>query len=164
MTIKYSEGDCFVLELRSGGFARGVIARTSRGGGVVQVYIFGPRLQAVPSDCWLDRLSPDDAVLVARVGDLSVSNGDWPVVGRIQKWERDAWPAPPYVRRDDIRRMAWLVRYDDSDISCVSTEEPLAFERVGEFDRDAVLGAGAVEIVVTKRLLGTDPDGARLNN
>jgi hypothetical protein len=43
MKLPYSEGSVFVVPLRKGGCARGVIARASRRGRVILGYFFGPR-------------------------------------------------------------------------------------------------------------------------
>lgn len=64
---------------------------------------------------------------------------------------------PPFVRRDDIAKKAWRVQYADNDANRVATEEPMNYPNVSEFERDAVLGAGAAEIVMTKMLAEAVP-------
>jgi hypothetical protein len=64
---------------------------------------------------------------------------------------------PPFVRRDELSGKIWKVWYADDDPNEVVKEEPMETGR-GHLDRDAVLGAGAVELMLTKTL---DSMGAR---
>jgi hypothetical protein len=150
--ISYQEGTAFALPLRSGGYATGVVARITPRGGVALVYLFGPARKIPLSQSELVCLRPEDALLVARIGDLSLLDGTWKIIGQFPGWNREEWPMPPFVRREDITKKAWLVRYSDQDANLAEFEEPIDYPKVSEFDRDAVLGAGAAEIVMTKML------------
>lgn len=148
------EGTWFAVPLRSGGFGVGVVARTSVGGGVVLAYFFKKAWAGPPPIDEIATLEPKDAARVLRVGDLSLINGSWPVLGKVSGWHRDAWAVPMFVRRDDLSRRAWIVKYSDRDTNRVESEAVTAYET--GLDRDAVVGAGAAEIILTQ-LLSSEP-------
>lgn len=147
MSLPYSEGSVFLVPLRKGGYARGVVARSSREGKVLLGYFFGPVLSS-SSDVALDDLVPANAVLRVLFGDLGFLNGEWPVVGNVPNWDRSQWTMPDFVRRDDLSGKAWLVRYADDEPNRVVAEYPTGFDST--LTPDSLLGYGAVEVVLTK--------------
>lgn len=151
MKLPYCEGTWFGVPLRQGGFAVGVVARATTEGKVILCYFFGPRLTVVPELAELDRLRPHEAVRVVRVGDLSLIRGEWPIIGKTISWKRSDWPMPPFVRRSELSRKAWRVQYSDADPNAIDHEEPEQYEST--LERDAVLGSGAAELVLTKVLM-----------
>lgn len=150
MKLPYCEGTWFGVPLRKGGFAVGLVARATTEGKVVLCYFFGPCRVALPTLDELGRLNPQDAILVARVGDLSLIHGEWPIIGKAVSWRRANWQMPAFVRRDELSGKAWRVQYSDADPNSVDHEEPEQFDSV--LERDAVLGAGAAELVLTQLL------------
>lgn len=150
--LPYKEGTLFAVPLRRGGYGVGVVARTSPQRKILLAYLFGPAWKTVPPVDEVKNLCPQDALRVARVGDLSLIDKTWPIIGQVQSWRREEWPMPPFVRREDITKKAWRVQYADNDANRVVAEEPMNYPNVSEFERDAVLGAGAAEIVMTKML------------
>ncbi len=152
MKLPYKEGSLFAVPLRRGGYAVGLIARTSPRGKTVLAYLFGPARKMVPEADELQNLRPQDALRVARVGDLSLIDETWPIIGQLQSWKHEEWAMPPFARRDDITKKAWRVQYSDTDANQVESEQQMAYSQATEFERDAVLGAGAAEIVITKLL------------
>lgn len=149
MSLPYREGSAFLVPLRTGGYARGIVARCTAKGKVLLGCFFGPRLES-PGDIMLDDFEPAHAILCVRFGDLGLLNGQWPIVGKLPDWDRSRWPMPDFVRRDDLSRKAWLVRYSDDDPSLIEEEHPTGFD--SKLERDSVYGYGAVEIVLTKLL------------
>ncbi len=97
MRLNYSEGTWFAIPLRKGGFGVGVAARTTKKGPVILAYLFGPKRETVPTLPDVVGLDPSAAVKVARIGDLSLINGEWPFLGRSSPWLRDNWPNPKFV-------------------------------------------------------------------
>jgi hypothetical protein len=152
MKANYSEGTWFAVPLRSGGFGTGLIAKATRDGGVILAYLFGPRRETVPALTEVAVLQPSAAVKVARIGDLNIINGKWPIIGRTPEWQPSSWVMPRFVRSDELGRRAWSVQYSDDDPNLVSSEDPVPFGTSG-LERDSVLGAGAAEIVLTKLLV-----------
>jgi hypothetical protein len=150
MTIlPYSEGSVFLVPLRNGEYARGVVARSGKNGKVLFGNFFGPRI-ALIDEVILNDLNPVNAILRLRFGDLGLINGEWPVVGMVPHWDRLNWPMPDFVRRDDLSKTAWLVRYLDDDPSQIVAEYRTDFN--SDLGRDSLSGCGAVEIKLTKLL------------
>src|SRR5205809_5963188 len=107
MNLPYKEGALFAVPLATGKYAVGIVARTSRKGKIILAYFFGPARQTVPEKRELAGLCPQDSVRIARVGDLSLIDKTWPIIGQLEPWDRNRWPIPPFVRRDDIMKRAW---------------------------------------------------------
>jgi hypothetical protein len=148
--LPYGEGTIFLVPLREGGFARGVIARKSARGIILFGYFFGPRLLST-DPVGYDDLEPSKAILRVKFGDLGLVNGEWPIRGSIPNWDRLDWPMPDFVREDSLRRLKpILVRYSDADPSQVDQEYPIS-DPAG-LQRDFTSGYGAVEIKLTKLL------------
>src|SRR6476660_1809183 len=111
MTLPYSEGSVFMVPLRKGGYARGVVARASDEGKGIFGYFFGPRIPSI-EDVPLDDLVPFNSITRIMFGDLGLINGSWPIVGRVPNWSRSQWSMPDFVRRDPLGRLKpTLVRY-----------------------------------------------------
>jgi hypothetical protein len=149
MPLPYSEGSVFLVPLRGGGHARGVVARSPKRGRILLGYFFGPVLKA-PDKLAMDDLDPAKAVLCVIFGDMGLINGEWVVQGMVPGWDRSEWPMPDFVRRDPLSRRAWLVRYSDRDPSRIDAEYPTDYDSV--LATDSMSGHGAVEIKLTKLL------------
>lgn len=146
----YSEGSVFLIPLRKGGYARGVVARSDPKGAILFGYFFGPRL-ASPDDSTLDDLDPRNAILRAMFGALGLRNGKWPILGIAPGWDRSNWRIPDFARRDPLGRMkSRRVRYSDADPSHREAEYPI--EDDSGLAADSLYGYGAVEIKLTKLL------------
>src|ERR1700729_2790067 len=95
--VKYREGDWFAVPLLDGGFGVGVIARANPKAALLG-YFFGPVRSAVPTLNDVADLKPADAVLIRKFGHLGIVQGRWPLIGRIDGWDRREWPTPVFVR------------------------------------------------------------------
>ncbi len=145
-----AEGTWFAVPLLKTGFAVGVVARAAPKGGVVLAYFF-PQVWAEPPPLGkVAHLRSDAAVRVLRVGDLGFIERSWSVIGCGPDWRRDEWPIPVFVRKDELSRRAWCVRYDDGDLGRVVSEESTSYE--SDLERDGLHGARAAEVVLTKQL------------
>ena len=80
MKLTYLEGSAFLVPLPSGGYARGVVARTAPKGKILLGYFFGPPLDQ-GADPRLESLNAKDAILCVRFGDLGLIEGHWPILG-----------------------------------------------------------------------------------
>ena len=147
--LPYSEGSVFSVPLREGGCARGIVARAAPEGVTLFGYFFGPKMKSV-TDLNMDELSPENAVLSVVFGDLGLMNGEWSVIGALPDWQREEWPMPDFVRRDDIGKRAWRVRRSDNDPSVVESEEPTDFDT--NLPPNWSSGYGSVELKLTKLL------------
>ena len=146
----YSEGSVFIVPLRKGGYARGVIARSDPKGVILFGYFFGPRLTSADAAVSND-LDPHNAILRVMFGALGLRNGKWPILGMAPKWDRSEWPIPDFARRDPLGRMkSRRVRYSDDDPSHREAEYPV--EDDSGLATDSLSGYGAVEIKLTKLL------------
>lgn len=146
--LAYQNGTWFNIPLRSGGFARGVVARHD-GKGQAFGYFFGPWLEVqevkVPSD-----LGPDDRILWGMFGDLRLSS-IWSIIGTDESWNESEWPMPAFVRIDEHTGIAFLTTYDEVTFRCDSeTRCDPKFVKNHPYDR--LMGAGAVEIRLTNLL------------
>lgn len=151
--VQYSsEGDWFAVPLRDGGFALGVVARANPAG-VLLGYFFGPRLQTTPSIDDVPCLRPEQAVLVGMFGHLGIQGGKWPLLGREPEWDRTTWPTPVFVRHEELTGRTLLIHYDDDDPSRVVDETPVPPGPAEQRPPDGLMGAGFVEIRLS-RLLG----------
>jgi Immunity protein 26 len=149
--LPYSEGSVFLVPLRKGGFARGVVARSTAAGKVLLGYFFGPQLASAEAAAALTDLSPANAIVRIRFGDLGLVNGEWQVVGRVPNWSRSEWPVPDFVRRDPLGRLKpRLVRYSDDDPNHIDAE--FEIDDDAGLATDSMSGYGAVEIKLTKLL------------
>lgn len=151
MKLPYREGTWFAIPLRLGGFAVGMIVRTTPKGKVILGYFFGPRREFVPTVLEIEDLLPNDALRVIRFGDLALIKGEWPIIGNSTTWDRSRWLIPPFFRIDELSGKAWKIYYSDTDPNLVLKEELVQNENAG-YERDALLGSGAVELLLTNML------------
>lgn len=147
----YAEGDWFVVPLRSGGNATGIIARMDGKGGIIG-YFFGPVHGTPPSLAAIQHNRPDEAILVANFGDLGLARGEWKVLGRSSVWDREAWPVPAFVRRDAVTGTPKKVIYRELNFDTEIALLPCSPEEAELLPRDGVMGYGAVEIRLTSLL------------
>jgi hypothetical protein len=150
--LPYREGDWFTVPLRKGGLATGLVARSAPKGRVLFGYFFGPKTQSPPGLKELEQRQPSDAVLVARFGDLGLVNGEWKAIGQSPSWSKTSWPMPVFRRTDVVSGQSQAVSYADDDPSRevgATSHAPSEMETAPE---DGLMGYGAVEIVLTKRL------------
>lgn len=149
--LPYHEGSWFAVPLRTSGYAVGVVARMAPKGKVILVYLFGPRRDSVPTVADVAHLQPNEASKCIKIGDLGLINGKWPIIGDSQDWEKQVWPMPSFVRRDDLSKRAWRSIYSDTDPSKLEREEPVPYD-ITELEESGLYGFGAVELLMTKLL------------
>ena len=149
--FKYQEGDWFAVPLGAGGYAVGIIARGSRGG-VLFGYFFGPRHSDIPSLAEVEELRPHDAILVGTFGHLGLKHGTWPMLGRLEQWDRSAWPMPPLLRYEELTGRSFRAFYDDTDPNRLLREERIPAEAAEQGPKEGLMGDAFVELVLTKAL------------
>ena len=147
----YGEGDWFAVPLREGGFAAGVVARANPKAALLG-YFFGPRRPETPGLEDVANLRPGDAVLVGRFGHLGIAQGKWPILGRLDGWDRTKWPMPVFVRYEELTGRCLHVFYDADDPGKLIREEQIESGAAEQEPKDGLMGAGYVEIVLTGRL------------
>jgi hypothetical protein len=149
--VKYREGDWFAVPLRDGGHAVGLIARANSGG-VLLGYFFGPPRPEVPGLKDIACLRPDDAVLIRKFGHLGIVQGKWPLLGRLDGWDRREWPTPVFVRYEELTGRSFWVFYDDDDPNRVLREEQVAPGEAEQAPKDGLMGAGFAEGALSRLL------------
>ena len=117
--------------------------------GTLLGYFFGPKRAVVPSIDDLADLKAEGAVLVGRFGYLGLKHGTWPVIGRLEDWDRTEWPMPVFVRYEELTGRSLSVFYDDGDPARVVREDQVAPGLDEQGPKDGLMGAGYVEIVLT---------------
>jgi hypothetical protein len=147
------EGDWFAVPLREGGYAAGVVARAHRDG-VMFGYFFGPKRAEVPALEDVTGLTPADAVLAGKFGDLGLLRGTWPLLGPCPHWERGLWPMPPLIRYEELTGRSFRVFYADDDPSEMIREEQIPPGTAEQGPQDGLMGFGYVEKRLTA-LLGS---------
>lgn len=147
---KGGEGTWFAIPLSDGGWAVGVVARRART--LFLGYFFGPAWRVLPCIGDVAGLSRVDAKLIARVSDLGVQRGQWPILGVSSSWHRDDWPVPVFVRRDVLSGEISGVRYDgdnvEEEIECTEIPESTA----GDAPDDGSFGHVALQIALSEML------------
>jgi hypothetical protein len=139
--VRYSEGDWFAVPLPSGGYATGVVSRVGPKRRVVFGYFFGPRRRAIPALDDIKRYKPAGAVLVGRFGDLSLTDGTWPMIGRAPNWNRTKWPMPHFKRVDEDERRYWEEIYSDDDPNLLRQERPSKLSAVRDLPEAGLMGS-----------------------
>tara|TARA_R110002020_G_scaffold233021_1_gene444673 strand:+ start:1832 stop:2299 length:468 start_codon:yes stop_codon:yes gene_type:complete len=146
---KYDEGSIFLVPLRTGGYARGVVSRCD-GRGLVFGYFFGPRFNSLPDEADVVRINTKDAILIGQFGDIGLQKGEWPIISRITNWERKSWPMPLFTSSAEFDDYITVTEYDDDtlDTKSVTTRHRSEFDHV-ELLKDQVMGYGSVEKKLT---------------
>lgn len=152
---KYSEGDWFAVPLRTNGYAIGAVARAAPSGGILLGYFFGPKRHSLPKLDDAGHCHSEDAILIARFGDLGLLNCAWPILGR-RPAIRDSWPMPLFARKDVVSGTISLVEYDRDDPSRELRLTKPGRRDISRCPEDGLFGYGAVEIKLTKLLENSD--------
>jgi len=154
--VNYAEGDWFAVPLRAGGFGVGVVARANPNG-VLFGYFYGPRTADVPTLDALSDLTPGAAVLVGKFGHLGLTQGRWPIIGRLTGWDRAQWPMPTLIRFEELTGRTFRVHYDENDPNKVLREEQLAPHQSADGPEDGLMGPGFAELRLTTLLISGKP-------
>lgn len=152
---RYGEGDWFAVPLGSLGYAVGVVARI---GSLTFGFFFGPARSTLPTIDDVRSLHPDDAVVAGRFGALGLRGGRWPVLGRLDDWDRDQWSMPPLIRHEADSGRTFAVTYDDDDPGRLVGEVFVETSAADERHRDGVMGDGFVEKPLARKFGLTDWD------
>ncbi|WP_323101790.1 Imm26 family immunity protein [Intrasporangium sp. YIM S08009] len=141
----------FTVPLRTDGLAIGVVGRASTSS-ILFGFFFGPRRNETPPLDSLGELTPAGAALIGRFGHLGLRDGRWPVLGTLPDWDRSRWAMPTFARREPITGATFSTRYDDQDPARLVGEERVREELVACSPDDGLMGAGFVEIRLTRLL------------
>ncbi|SYZ34676.1 Imm51 family immunity protein [Propionibacterium australiense] len=115
MVVRFGEGDWFGLPVKGGGWALGVIARRRPRSSALLGYFFGPRRPEPPVLADAEGLTAEDAVFVCIFGYLGFKKEQWLVLGKLEGWDRDAWPMPVFIQATKGSIRASRIYYDQDD-------------------------------------------------
>jgi hypothetical protein len=134
----------------SGGFALGLVARSSRG--VLLCYFFGPISPEIPTLASAAGKTVETAALVAKVGHLGIKNGTWPVLGNEPGWSRERWPMPVFVKHEELTGRVYELHYPDGDPNGVPRRVPMAADESAQGPEDGLMGYAYAARAVEKAL------------
>ena len=154
--LPYREGDWIAVPLKTGGWAVGVVARQDGRGGIFG-YFFGPRRDQVPALGELRGYKPDEAILLSILGDLGLIRNEWPVLGRLEPWEREKWPLTLLRRTDCVSGVHRLIEYDESDLLEEIGSRKAPPEEAMCYPEDGIAGSKSIEAVLDAILSGKLP-------
>ena len=155
--IHYAEGDCLVLPLQDGGFARAVISRAYPKVESLWVYLFGPRLKRIEDAAITSDLQAKNAIDFLKCGDHGVvEQGTWKILGPVAPWIRAQWPIPVFGIVDHFDPLCGEFRlYDETmDKTCYnySVSMMVTAAEVEGYPKDHSYGYIAAECHATQLL------------
>jgi hypothetical protein len=143
--INYSEGDCFLVPLKNGGYARGVVARLN-GKGKVCSFFFLPRYEHITDAIIDDYLTPANSLYVSFHSDSGfIVDNRWKVFGKISPWVRDDWHLPVFGFTNTLLDERGELRYYDDKTLEKINEETVSVEKVANLPEDGAAGSGYIE-------------------
>jgi hypothetical protein len=148
--LPYAPGDLFAVPLEGGKFALGVLARAS-GRGDALGYFFGPARGDLPEPTDV-AVTPDEAIWVARFGDLGLIRREWPVLGPLPGWRPQEWPMPAFGRDELLTKRYLRVEYPDDEPDAVPCEVEIDEEEFRQLPEDGLAGAEFVRIRLNRLL------------
>lgn len=95
--VKSRNGDLFIVLNEGRRVGLGLVARGNNRP-VRLGYFFPLELFDNAPDKSNLSLSPRQAVLVRKFGDLEIMRGNWPIVGHLKDFTPEAWPMPKFER------------------------------------------------------------------
>jgi hypothetical protein len=160
--LPYGPGDWIAVPLK-GGWAVGLIARMHPLGQCLG-YFFRPLLSELPGIGQLQHLRPEQAIYVRKFMSADLTDGKWPVLGRLSDWSQNQWPVPKFRYRDRVTGH-WVIRVFDEELNFVSERSGVSDEEVTHLPDDVWPYGGALQLDLAE-LLGTtapvDPSAALL--
>ncbi|MFO0575375.1 MAG: Imm26 family immunity protein [Polyangia bacterium] len=139
----YNEGCWIAVPLAErGGYGLGVIARCKSG--ICLGYFFEPRHSQVPKLEATQGLAPQQAVLIARFGDMGLLKGEWTILGHLDDWDRARWPVP--TLQEQWSGGFRLVEYsgDDPTLNGISRQYPTTAQEANKHFSNALAGHAAL--------------------
>ncbi len=143
--VDYLEGDWFLLPLRDGLSACGIVARAAPKRRIAIGFFYLAPLDATASSLDLERFRPKEAALIARFGDLGLVDGSWTILGRARSWSRNAWPNPLFCRESPLDGSVSVVEYPNGDPAGTPRVRPGTREECAQLPRDGLYGSIAIQ-------------------
>jgi hypothetical protein len=109
--IKSDNGDLFLVRKEGKDVAIGLVAR-GRKKGIKLAYFFV--LDHLKS---LSRLRPQDAFFIIKITDVSIADGEWPLLGRLEGFSESDWPMPVFERFPETTNWRIVSTKDEVDLA-----------------------------------------------
>lgn len=152
-SVKYQEGDWFVVPLNGTGYALGLAARVSIRYNIIAGYFFPPRYNTMPLIENIRTLNAGSAILIGLVSHLGFRQGDWKIIHRPNKWYREEWPLPSFVSIDAVDpSLAYRRQYNEDNLVHMVKEEKIALAEAKNYFSDGLYGYKAMEIYLNSLL------------
>ncbi len=153
---RYREGDWFATPLGDGRYVLGRIARHSNS--IVFGYFFAPPFDHLPTLEEIGDPQAEDSFAQMRFSYLGLRDGEWPVLGQTDNWDRDAWPLPEFESRLEITgrpTVLYAVQIDEKTVSRELNVRRVDASEAGKRPEVSLYGAVAVAIHLQQML--SDP-------
>jgi Immunity protein 26 len=147
-------GDLFIVLQGERRIALGLIARGGKKAGKLG-YFFRIELYDDAKDKANLKLDPEQAIWIQMFGDLHILRGKWPIVGKLNDFNRDDWPMPVFAHRDDLIDVDYIRTYNEDSLEHINTwraDEVPAYVDTSVIADDGDAGAGFVEIYLMEML------------
>jgi len=108
--VTYKEGDWIAVPLDEGGYAIGKIARVGKARALFG-YFFGPRFDRMPTADDVKNIKITDYIHAVIFSDMGLREGEWKVIDRPERWNREEWPMLDFVLIEPIMGTAVCIRY-----------------------------------------------------
>jgi Immunity protein 26 len=153
---KVQEGNVVSIPLTDGRFAVGVLARVEtarpRKPYGIFVYFFGPYLSSDISQNRISALESSKAILCLKTSALDIYREIWKTVGRIEPWDRKAWPLPELFQNNLGSNIFYKVRLDERDL--VTQTQRTRMLNDGGLTTNDLYGSGAAQVELSKKMNG----------
>jgi hypothetical protein len=164
----FGEGDWFAVPMGRDRYAVGVIARRQqRGRGAIVGYFFAPFESPQPAIDTIRELHQSGALLVGLFPASCIRppgpgfSGSWPLLGRVEPWDRDEWPVPLFTRTDLKAKQSFKVRCDDQLGSVREEPDPADPDDIAGLPAWQLLSEEAVVAALKRRLAAASAANAR---
>ena len=144
---KIKEGVIFGVPIGKG-FAVGLMARYSDHG--ILAYFLNRLYDNLPTVDEI-RFEKNDIIYIVKAGDLGLKNGSWPILGTLEKWNRDEWNVPVFYKKGLIDEKLYAIHYND-ELKFVRQEPIDSLENISRYPTDGTAGYEFVEKRLSKLL------------
>jgi hypothetical protein len=110
-----NEGDLCQIPLLDGSSLLGLVARIERKYGLMLLYVFDLRFHGQLPDFDLSEMK-NKVQGIYRTWSETISDGRWPIMGKLEPWRRSEWPMPTFVLYREITD-DWVARVYADDLS-----------------------------------------------
>lgn len=139
------------------GFILAVIARVARPRSLnsrLLLYFVGSRLLSVQNCIDCTQLNSNDAISIVRTGGAKVLDGTWPIVGKIEPFERSDWSIPTFAIISDVTASGrgTLVEYIEDRLDGAVRTTDVERHVAERFPKDQAFGLNVASKLATEHI------------